>query len=324
MTGPALTDGVPGIEAVWTLEAPEPWPDLVLNDWMNTTSGLTVPFTTRASFTRLQKIVGLYDKPDSDDPRANLVNRIGEEAFPRQQRGKTLTFSGVAIGATLSAMRAKVAAIKAASATESSEPAGWSVSCAYDSFYDPTGLVFTASGVPIGFTSDEAQGSADQIPSPYQRLFDLSFRLGDPRFWVTSPGPITVGVPTPIFSDIAGVLVMTGTAPSEPIFTIYGSGAGSATIVLTNAELIAATGHGTWTIVLPAPLDSGDTLVVDFTKRTAVQTHLGVPNDVTGYVVWPSTDWWGEAASSTPMFVGTNTLKATGDSWSCSALPCVW
>ena len=327
---PSLADGVPGIEGLWFFDPPSPWPELALNDWMDASTGLTVPFTTRSSFTRLQKITGLYDKPDSDDPRVNLVNRIGEEAFPRQQRGKTLTFSGIAYGATLSDMRAKIAAIRACSATESSDPTDWLLYATYDPTYDTTGMAFTAYGQPIGFTSDEVQGSADQVPTPYQRAFDFSVRLHEPRFWFTNPttvisgSPITVGDPTPIADGTAGAVVMTGTAPSEPVFTIYGSGSGSATIVLTNAELISQTGHGTWTIVLPAKLASGDTLVVDFTKRTAVQTHSGVANDVTGYVVWPSTDWWGEAASSTTMLIGTNTLKATGDSWSCSAIPAVW
>ena len=288
---PALTDGVPGLEGVHTLIPPNPWPGCTLNDWMDPSTGKTVQFADLTSFTRLQLISGLFDKPDSDDPRVNLVNQIGELPFPRQQRGKTIVYTGVAVGQTLSAMRNKVAAMRAACATASSNPAGWQLSVQYDPTYDPTGMVFYAQGVPIAFTSDDAQGSGDQSPSPYQRPFVLSFRLSDPRFWVGNQ--ITVGNPTPIADGTTGTLTMVGTAPSEPTFTVHGSGSGSATIVLKNNTLISDTGHGTLQVDLPAAMASGDTLVVNFLARTVTFTHSGVAHDYSGYIDWSQTDWWG-------------------------------
>lgn len=317
---PALTDGVPGLEGVHTLIPPSPWPTCVMNDWMDPSTGQTVQFADLASFTRLQLISGLFDRPDSDDPRVNLVNQIGELAFPRQQRGKTIVYTGVAVGQTLSAMRNKVAAMRAACATASSNPAGWQLSVQYDPTYDPTGMVFYAQGVPIAFTSDDVQGSGDQSPSPYQRPFVMSFRLADSRFWLPAK-TISIGTPTPIAGGTTGSLVMTGTAPSEPIFTVTGTGSGSATILLNHADL-----GRNLQVDLPAAMASGDTLVVDFLARTVVFTPVstGVPHDYSGYIDWSQTDWWGEAAAAQSLVIGSNTLYVTGDSWSCSGNPAVW
>ena len=320
VTGPALDDGVPGLEGLHQLVAPSPWPSVTMNDWMDPSTGLTV-----LPHTRLQTITGLFDKPDSDDPRVNLVNQVGELPFPRQQRGKTIVYTGVAVGATLSVVRAKIAALRAASATASSNPAGWSLLVEYDPTYDPTGMEFTGYGMPIAFTSDDTQGSSDQSPSPYIRSFVLSFRLSDPRFWLTS-GPLSLGSPTPIADGVTGTLTMTGTAPSEPTFTVHGSGAGSATIVIVNDTLVSDTGRGTLTIAMPIAMASGDTLVVDFFARTVTFTPIstGIPHDYSGYIDWSNTDYWGEAAASESLLVGANVLEVTGDPWSVTAIPAVW
>jgi len=312
MPSPSLTDGVPGLEGIHTLTPPSPWPSVVLNAWEDPTTGLT-----QLPHTRLRDIQGLLDKADSDDPRMNLVNRMGETAFPRQQRGKTLVYTGVVVGATLSEMRALIAKLRAATETLSSSPDGWGagLSAAYNPTYDPTGMVFSAYGMPIAFTCDETQGTGDQSPTPYQRDFVLSYRMADPRWWVTSPGPIVVGSPTPIADGVSAVLTMTGTAPTEPTFNILGSGSGSSTIQLYHTEL-----NRTLEIDLPAALTSGEVMIVDFFNRTI--TAGG--NDVTGYIDWASTDWWGEAASGAPMLVGANTLTVSGGSWSCAASPACW
>jgi hypothetical protein len=298
---PLLTDGVPGLEGIHVLGPPSPWPSLALNDWMDPSTGLV-----QLPHTRLQQIAGLYDKADADDPRANLVNRIGEAIFPRQQRGKTITYSGVAVGATLSSLRDKVAKMRAACDTLSSNPGGWTITANYDPTYDPTSMVFTAYGIPVGFTSPDVQGSGDQSPSPYQRGFDLSFRLHDPRWWATTPGAISVGGA----SGTAHVLTMTGTAPSEPTFTFT---SGGPTILIHHAELSCQL-----QLVLPGAMTGP--LIINFFHRTI--TDNGV--DVTGYIDWPNTDWWGEAASGSPLLIGTNTITGTGGPWTVSALPAVW
>ncbi len=319
---PSLSDGVPGLEGLHEINPPSPWTPVTLNDWMDPATGRTRQWTDQTAFTRLQKITGLHDKPDADDPRVNLVNQIGELAFPRQQRGKTIVYSGVIVGQTLSAMRNLAAALRAAVSSESSDPADWTLAINYDPTYDPTGMVWLGYGMPIAYTSDDVQGSGDATPSAFQRSFDLSFRLSDPRFWLAAT-TITLGVPTPIASGTSGTLVMTGTAPSEPTFTVTGTGSGSATILLQNTTISRQL-----QIILPAAMASGDTLVVNFFARTGTFTHAGGSYDYSGYIDWANTDWWGEAAASASLGVGSgfgaNVLKVTGDSWSVSAVPAVW
>jgi hypothetical protein len=136
--------------------------------------------------------------------------------------------------------------------------------------------------------------------------------------------PVTIGNPTPIASGVTGTLTMIGTAPSEPTFTVHGSGSGSATIVLTNNTLISDTGRGTLQVDLPTAMASGDQLVVNFLARTVTFTHSSVDHDYSGYIDWSQTDWWGEAAAAASLEIGDNVLEVTGDSWECTAVPAVW
>src|SRR5665213_3565025 len=128
---PALTDGVPGLEALHTLTPPSPWSAFALNDWADPTTGLT-----QVPHTRLTKIQGLNAKADADDPRTNLNYQTGETAFPRLPRGKTLTYSGVVVGGTLSEMRAKIAALDACVESGLANPDPWSMVVAYNAVYD--------------------------------------------------------------------------------------------------------------------------------------------------------------------------------------------
>lgn len=304
---PTLADGVPGLEGLHTLAPPSAFfPPFVLNDHEDPTTGLTV-----LPHTRLQRIAGLYDKPNAADPRVDLVNRIGESAFPRQQRGKTLVYTGVVVGRTLAGMRNKLAKLRAAASDGSNDPLHWSLSAAYNATYDPTGLVFTAYGQPVDFTADEVQGSGDASPSPYQRQFVLSYRMADPRWWVTS-APVTGGAG----DGVPHVLTMPGTAPSEPTFVVTGSGAGAATILIQHTE----TGRQLQ-IALPAALAGGELLTVNYFQRTVVSSING---DMSGYIDWPNSDAFGEAAAASSMLIGTNTLTVTGDPWTCSSLPACW
>ena len=318
---PALTDGVPGIEARHTLTPPSPYSTFTLNDWADPTTGLTV-----LPHTRLQKIQGLNAKSDADDPRVNLNYQTGETAFPRIPRGKTVTYSGVVVGHTLSAMRAKIGALDACVESGLANPDPWSMVVAYNATYDPTGLTFVGYGLPVGFTCDDEQASGDLSPSPYQRAFDLSFRMRDPRWWVTSDVQ-SVGYAggggswSGIADGTSGVLTMPGLKPSEPIFEIHGSGAGEAAFSITHAEL----GYQL-NFTLPGALDSGDVLWVDFTSRliTLFPDAGDTPSesDYTGYIDWNTTDWFNETTGGS-LLVGTNTITVVGDTWGCKATPAV-
>lgn len=311
---PEITDGVPGLEALHTLTPPAAFPTFTLNDWMADDGSTQLPHT------RLQKIVGIHDKPDADDPRVQLVYQPGELPLPRLQRGRSITYTGVIVGSTLSEMRAKEAALRAAVSSGSDNPLAWYLSVGYNGLVD-SALVFKGWGIPVGFTCDDDQPNPDTAPTPWQRVFDLTFRQSDGRWWVVNDDALcSVGsADTPIDDGSNGTLTMTGTAPSEPIFTVYGSGSGEATIVLTATEVNAVL-----TIDLPDALPSGKLLVVDFGQRTITFDPAGDADDYTGYIDWTASTWWNEADVAATLLIGDNTLSVVGDPWSATALPAVW
>jgi hypothetical protein len=275
----------------------------------------------QTAFSSLSGIEGLYSNPDQDDPRVKLNYQAGEIALPRFARGKTLTYSGYVAGQTKSAMNAHIAALRACANSGLTNPPAWTLVAEYNSTYDDSGLAFTAYGVPVGFDCDEVQGAGTLIPSPWQRDFTLSFRMGDPRWWVTPAGFLcSVGSSgTPIDGGTPGTLTLTGTAPSEPTFTMPSAGDGSATIVITAAEVA-----GQLTIDLPDAMADGDTLVVNFMQRTVVFTHSGTSHDYSGYIDWANSNWWNEADIAAVLLVGANTLCVTGDRWYATAVPATW
>lgn len=316
---PAMTDGVPGLEAIHTLTPPSPFPSFALNDWMNST-GLTKQWVEQSAWTMLTGITGLHDKPDADDPRVNLVYQRGELPLPRLPRGRTITYSGMIVGATLSAMRAQRAALEAACDSALNNPLTWLLSIAYDPVYDTSGLAFAAYGIPIAFTCDDTQPAPTVLPSPFQREFVLTFRQSDGRYWVTPDAFLcsTGSADSPNTSGSPETLTLTGLKPSEPTFTVYGTGDGSATIILTAAETSAQL-----QIVLPDAMDDGDTLVVDFGQRLVTFTHSGTAHDYTGFIDWPNSNYWNESDVVASLLIGDNTLSVDGDPWSCTAVPAV-
>ncbi|HZL18631.1 MAG TPA: hypothetical protein VFG23_12890 [Polyangia bacterium] len=321
MSGPALADGCPGVEGIHTLTPPSPFSTFALNDWMDPATGRTRQWTEQAWHTRLTGVEGIHDAPDLDDPRVKLVYQSGELPLPRFGRGRTITYSGILAAQTMSEMRNKVAALRAACLSGLVDPTAWLLNVAYDPTYDTSGLVFSAYGVPVGFTCPDTQVSGNSLPSPYQRAFQLSFRQSDGRWWCTPAGFLcsigTVG--TPIGDGVAGTLTLTGTAPSEPIFTVYGSGFGTATAIFTATEINAKL-----TIDLPAALASGDTLVVDFGQRTVTFTHSSVSHDYSGFIDYANSNWWNEADVMQSLLIGDNTLEVDCDNWSATAIPATW
>jgi hypothetical protein len=319
---PSLTDGVPGLEAIHTLTPPSPWPEFALNDWMDPTTGLTRQWANQAAWSQLEKVTGLHDRPDSDDPRVSLVYQVGELPLPRIARGRSITYSGMIAGQTLSDMRAQIAALRAAATSALTSPTAWLINVAYDATYDDSSLVFAAYGIPTGFTCDDEQGQPTLLPSPFQRAFDFTFRQSDGRWWVTPDSFLcTVGTAdSPIDDGTAGTLTMTGTAPSEPVFSVYGSGSGEATIAAHNTTLGVKV-----TVNQPAAMSSGDLLVIDFGQRSVTYTpNGGGATDYTGYVDWANSDWWWEPASAAPLLIGDQSVKVDGDPWSVSAMPACW
>ena len=320
---PALTDGVPGLEGLHTLTPPSPFSSFTLNDWMDPATGKTRLWTEQNAYTWVKGIDGIHDAPDQDDPRVKLVYQFGELPLPRIARGRTITYSGILAADTLSHLNAKRAALLATCMAALVDPTAWLLSVAYDPTYDSSGLAFAAYGIPVGFTCPVVAANGLQTPL-WQVSFQLSFRHSDGRWWCTPAGFLcAVGSSgSPIADGTSGTLTMTGTAPSEPTFTVYGSGSGEATVVLTAAEV-----GGKLTIALPAAMAEGDVLVVNFGQRTVTYTLEDTPTvhyDYSGFIDWANSNWWNEADVPASLYIGANTLKAVGDPWSCVAVPACW
>jgi hypothetical protein len=293
-----------------------------LNDWEDPATLLTRQWTNQVSYTRLQQVEGIHDAPDMDDPRVKLVYQSGELPLPRLGRGRTITYTGILAAQTMSDMRNAVSALRACVMSGIQSPTAWLVSVAYNSTYDTSGLAFAAYGIPVGFTCPDTQPAATVLPSPYQRQFTLSFRQSDGRWSVTPSAFLcTCGSSASKIDDgSAGTLTLTGTAPGEPTFTVYGTGSGEATIVLTAAEV-----SGQLTIDLPAKMGDGDTLVVNFGQRTITYTPSGgAATDYSGYLDMSAGNWWNEADVVPTLLIGDNTLEVVGDKWSASCVPMVW
>jgi hypothetical protein len=318
---PALTDGVPGLEAIHTLTPPSPFSAFALNDWMSTTTGKTVQWAERTSYTWVKGIEGIHDAPDMDDPRVKLNYQSGELPLPRFGRGRTITYSGILAAQTLAELNAKRAALVATIMSGLVNPTAWLISVAYNTTYDSTGLAFAAYGVPVGFTCPAYVPNGDLSPV-FQSAFQLSFRQSDGKWWVTPTAFLcTLGSAGDVMSaGGTGTLTLTGTAPSEPTFTVVGSGAGLSTITLTATEV-----GGELTIDLPAAMSSGDKLVVNFGQRSIKYTPSGgAATDYSGYLDWTNSNWWNEADVPATLLVGDNTLSVVGDTWYATAMPATW
>lgn len=324
---PELADGPPELEGVFIINSPPDNPTVFLNDYMdpNTGNDKVLDGSTWFSYSRCSEITGLKDKPDADDPRVNLTNRIGERAFPRQQRGKTITFQGRVYADSLQRLRAWQSLVESCAAARSSDPLDWQMFSYYGSSvyngdatpYDTAGYFWLAYAIPIGFTMSNKQDvGPDAAPTPYQRAFTLSMRMSDPRWWLNQIGGDDAAQTASGGDGDSAGLFLDGSAPSEPTFTITGTGGGSATILLEHIDL-----GRQLQIAMDSELDADELLVVDFFNRKV--TRGG--DDYTGYVDWPNTDWWGEAASGQPMIYGsTNTLQVSGDPWAVSAYQACW
>jgi hypothetical protein len=283
MSPVAVLDGPLGLEAVHNL------------------GGIDLNQQGVLPYFKLEKITGLHDVSDADDPRAPLPNEIGEVAYPALRRGKTVTYSGKVIGATRQDIRYLATQLRGVA----SSLIDTHITITPDPAYGT--VVMELYGRPSAFTCDDDLTSFDPTQSRWRSPFVLAFRMRDPRAWI----------PAQVQTASAGsggtaTLTLPGNAPSEPVFSIAGPASGAITLThLGQAKALRFLGT--------IPLGGGQTLLVDFGPRTA--TIGGV--DVSGYVDWSVTDWWDRDAVGVGF--GTNLLQVTGaGAFTVSAIPAVW
>lgn len=164
-----------------------------------------------AALYRLTRIQGLHARADAEDNRAALTGRLGEEIYPSQMRGKTVTYEGTIVGATLADLRRAEAQLRRATAGTYS---GYMVVEPHPT-YGAVPYAYFARCTQLDI-ADEVTTSATSTWGPHQRNFVLAFRQHDPRYYVWEQRTDTANA-----NGLVGTTITNqGTAPSDPIITV--------------------------------------------------------------------------------------------------------
>lgn len=228
--------------------------------------------------TKFDSIIGLHSLPDSDDPREARQGSIGEDVYPGQARGKTITYNGRVMGRTLPELRRHAAAVRSALGDRRLER---------DFIIEPHptwGVVTWRYGARVlAYDADDAQDRGrTAVPTPWQREFVLTVRMSDPRFFVASGAWPFVGAND---GDPANAL-NAGLAPTEPLFIINGP--------IPDLLTVERTGNpSARKLVFDAVgLAAGQQLRLDFFTRRLTRVSDGA--DFTNRIVFEESDWWDE------------------------------
>jgi hypothetical protein len=172
--------------------------------------------------------------------------------------------------------------------------------------------------LPGGLQIDEKVHRSKNHPhGAFARQFQLSIRMPDPRFLLTSDYVNSTGHA----AGVAAVINNPGDAFADPKFTITVPG-GLPTITLTNASVITPSGSARLRFnAVPA-----GSLVVDFTIGARFATIAGA--DAMRYFDSGYSNWWDEfipgVGGVDDVASGDNTLNVTGGSWSVAFFPRCW
>ena len=276
----------------------------------HTFNGITVnDIAGGLPYLKADRITGLHDVADADDPRDQNADQIGETAYPTLLRGKTVVYNGRVMGRTLLEARALATALRAAASSRADMP------LAISPHPDLGGPTLTAYGRPIACPIDDEQTlPPEALPTPYQRPFVLSFRLRDPRFFdLSAPDAAGAAAGTPAFLGMTGPVAADGGAPGEPVFTVNGP--------TTAAVVLRHLGMSLELAFLPAlALAGGDILTVDFLAR---QARVGA-TDVAGYVDWANSNWWDSDRIGLIPGIAQQVQVDGAGAWTVSAYNAVW
>lgn len=206
---------------------------------------------------RIDRITGLHSLPDTTDPRAVRVGRIGENTYPSSFAGKTVVIEGEIVASSVALLRAMRTEFVAAFADTISEHTMGLVPQASAYHVSPTAY-FTCKVLALEV------GPEEQISNQYTRPFVLSLRLADPRIYYPALGVDVTGDPA--------AFTNAGDAPVDPVLRVAG------------ASGDVAVSDGTHTLTF-RNCPSG-TLDIDFVARTAKVGAAHVE------LVVSASDWW--------------------------------
>jgi len=269
-------------------------------------SGETVDMNVQGVLPRvkLDRITGLHALNEVEDNREPNYARSGETVFVSTNRGRTITYEGRVIGRTLPELRALSQSLRAAASSmrrldgevEVRPNAGVG------------GVTHRYRARAIGFEMDDEQARPrTAVPTPWQREFILTFRQGDPRFYVVG-ADVTVGgaagevkaVDNPTSAGALPVFVVNGPIPDDLVFERFDN------FVYRNLTYDEV------------GLAAGQQLRLDFTERTLRR----VSDDVSfeHKRVFNDSNWWDAGAAGLNPGVTTLTVRGGGN-WTITFSP---
>lgn len=132
---------------------------------------------------KLKTIKGLWSTPDSDDNRRRRYGQPGEYATPGAVGGKTIAYGGLVQASTMVELEYACNLLKAAHYYDAQLSEG-QMTIARNAAVGGHSYSFTARLVQVEIDEEQTFAATDR-PSPWQRPFVVSFRLSDPRVYVT-------------------------------------------------------------------------------------------------------------------------------------------
>lgn len=255
-------------------------------------------------------ITGLFDTADHADKREDRTAQIGESLYPTYPRGKTVVYKGELEAISEPALNRLRQQMRAAFAAGMSTPRLMEI-IPNPAFGDDV-WGYIARVLPGGLTIDERIYRTFGHPrGAYARTFQLSVRMQDPRFLLTSAWQ-------QFLNHAAGsyLTVPNYDAPADPKFTITVP-AGLPDVTLRSNTVVAPSGTARLRfLAVPA----GE-LVVDFTQGSRFARLGGV--DAMGYFDSAYSNWWDEFIDG--LAPGNNDVTVQGAGvWDIEYFPRCW
>ena len=284
-----VADGILGLEGIW-----------------NVASTLDINVQGALPRVKLDRVVGLHGLPEIDDHREANYAQAGEQVYITNNRGKTIGFEGRVQGRTLGELRNLSVLLRLAfSHTRQTEG---DFTCRPNAAVG--GPTWKLRGRTLSFELDDEQLLArTAVPTPWQRSFIASVRMGDPRYFLVGQDVVVSGS-----SGQTRSVNNTGNANAEPVFVVSGP--------LSNATLDFRKLSGTPRLLRyeKVTLSSGQQLRLDFQARTF--KRVSDSEDFDYLRQFSHSNWWdGSAAALLP---GLNDVQVTGAAWTMSFAPAGW
>lgn len=300
-----MTDGLLGIEGVWTWFPPQPWaPSVVLNEMD------IFPPNTRL---RIVDVTGLFAAVDAEDNRRKRLP-VGERRLPSDMLGKTITLEVLVEAVTVRDLRRGVNALGKAFAADL-DNLGFMQIVPHEEYAEEDSPYWEARPRAIAFDAAAEPDYDQHRVWPLQQRVTIGLRLLDPRWrWNDLVAGGTSGGAGPV--DITNP----GNAPTDPqiIQTVASTAAESTTYEIALGPYIDGFAYPTHTLRIDAPAHGagaiwwtfGDDPVNELPARSVIFDPFASAVDLTPYLNVQHSNLWDRGqVAITP---GGNRVSQTG------------